>query len=154
MGIEIAKEIWKNIEGYDYQVSNYGRIQNKHLEIKAQFKDKRGYCKVTLYKDGKGKCYLVHRLMMAAFVGKCPEGMECCHNDSNTSNNNLSNVRYDTHPGNSLDAIIHRVKNKYFSDKRFQKTRVYGPEQRAIYKYASSPVPYNPTNRPFTIDNS
>jgi len=46
----------------------------------------------------------VHRLVMNAFRGPCPAGLEVCHGDDDTSNNQLSNLRYDTHKGNMADA--------------------------------------------------
>lgn len=51
---------------------------------------------------------LVHRLVLIAFVGPCPEGMECCHYpDSNPGNNALSNLRWDTKSANSSDSLRH-----------------------------------------------
>ncbi len=50
---------------------------------------------------------LVHRLVLEAFVGPCPKGRECCHNDGNPGNNNLSNLRWDTHRANMGDRSRH-----------------------------------------------
>ena len=49
----------------------------------------------------------MHRLVMLAFVGPCPDGMEVCHKDGVSTNSLLSNLRYDTHVGNYVDAIRH-----------------------------------------------
>jgi hypothetical protein len=55
-----------------------------------------------------GKFHLVPRLVLMAFVGPCPDGMECCHfPDRDTSNNRLSNLRWDTHASNLADKRIH-----------------------------------------------
>ncbi|WP_248099523.1 HNH endonuclease signature motif containing protein [Corynebacterium kefirresidentii] len=51
----------------------------------------------------------VHRLVMAAFVGPCPDGMEVCHNDGNPANNYVGNLRYDTHQANYADMFIHNT---------------------------------------------
>jgi hypothetical protein len=50
---------------------------------------------------------LVHRLVLEAFVGPCPEGMEGCHNDGNRLNNDLSNLRWGTRSDNRDDARKH-----------------------------------------------
>lgn len=55
----------------------------------------------------EGRSEFVHRLVLEAFVGPCPDGMECCHDDGNPENNHLSNLRWDTRQANSLDRIKH-----------------------------------------------
>lgn len=55
----------------------------------------------------KGLLIFAHRLVLLAFVGQCPEGMQCCHNDGDGSNNCLSNLRWDTPFGNYRDKIFH-----------------------------------------------
>lgn len=62
-----------------------------------------GYRVVYLSYAGKGKTFRAHRVVLTAFVGPCPEGMECCHNDGNPNNNCLSNLRWDTHKANYAD---------------------------------------------------
>lgn len=57
----------------------------------------------------RGKSFFVHRLVLTAFVGPCPDGMQCCHNDGNPANNVLSNLRWDTPKANSADAARHGV---------------------------------------------
>jgi len=54
----------------------------------------------------------VHRLVLEAFVGPCPEGMECCHNDGDPFNNKLTNLRWDTHVGNMKDKECHGTHGK------------------------------------------
>lgn len=49
----------------------------------------------------------VHALVLEAFVGPCPDGMECCHNDGDATNNKLTNLRWDTPKANSEDARKH-----------------------------------------------
>jgi hypothetical protein len=50
---------------------------------------------------------LIHRLVLEAFVGPCPPGMESCHNDGNPVNNVASNLRWDTHKSNFQDMRRH-----------------------------------------------
>lgn len=49
----------------------------------------------------------VHHLVLEAFVGPRPDGMECCHNDGNASNNRRCNLRWDTHRSNMQDCLRH-----------------------------------------------
>lgn len=62
-----------------------------------------GYLAVSPVLNGKVKTIYVHQLVMLAFVGGCPAGMEVCHEDGNKSNNALYNLRYDTPTGNRRD---------------------------------------------------
>lgn len=49
----------------------------------------------------------VHRLILEAFVGPCPAGMMCCHNNGNPADNRLCNLRWDTAKANNADKIAH-----------------------------------------------
>lgn len=67
----------------------------------------KGRCTIIMYQHNKARKSLVHRLILETFVGFCPENMECCHNDGNSLNNKLSNLRWDTRESNRNDMIIH-----------------------------------------------
>jgi hypothetical protein len=53
------------------------------------------------------KTMRLHRLILEAFTGPCPQGMQACHTDGNRSNNCLSNLRWDTPAGNAVDRNAH-----------------------------------------------
>ena len=57
--------------------------------------------------NGKQRLFQVHRLVLSLFVGPCPEGMECCHNDGDRTNNRVENLRWDTHRNNIADKRRH-----------------------------------------------
>lgn len=59
---------------------------------------------VSLCRDGKGHSRLVHHLVLEAFFGPCPPGMQACHYDDVGSNNNLANLRWDTQSANTFDS--------------------------------------------------
>ena len=116
------KETWKTIIGYKgyYKVSNLGRIKSlprivpmsdgrkykvKGKKLKPAFDGV--YYHVALSKGSKERIFLVHRLVLETFVGPCPEGMESCHNDGNSANNTLDNLRWDTKKANQLDRVSH-----------------------------------------------
>lgn len=58
------------------------------------------------------KDYYIHRLILEAFIGPQPKGMQACHNDGNPKNNNISNLRWDTPKRNSHDKIVHGTSGK------------------------------------------
>ncbi|OYV23789.1 MAG: hypothetical protein B7W97_02155 [Mycobacterium sp. 20-66-4] len=49
---------------------------------------------------------------MLAFRGSPNIGMEVCHNDGDSSNCRLANLRYDTHRGNVADQLKHGTHRK------------------------------------------
>lgn len=124
-------EIWKPVVGYEgsYEVSDHGRVRSldrvvvcskgthKHLKgalmkltTQTDRSPKRadGYRQVVnLRRPGHGLVWKVHRLVMLAFVGERPKDMEICHNDGNSLNNHLDNLRYDTSSNNNWDMIEH-----------------------------------------------
>lgn len=117
MSVSHDIEEWRDVVGYEgrYQVSSHGRIKSTR---KLRWKDP-GATKIRILKPTMSRelRYLavclgkkqkqVHRLVLEAFVGPCPDGMECCHYDGNGRNNHLSNLRWDTHSGNMQDRERH-----------------------------------------------
>lgn len=57
--------------------------------------------------NGKSWQPYIHRLVLEAFVGPCPPGLEGCHNDGNPTNNCISNLRWGTPASNAADRIKH-----------------------------------------------
>lgn len=64
----------------------------------------------------------VHHLVLEAFVGPRPEGMECLHWDDNPSNNRLENLRWGTHSENTMDSIRNGTHNS-FARRRLRKIK-------------------------------
>jgi hypothetical protein len=65
---------------------------------------RRGHLAIWLGRDDQR---FVHRLVLQAFVGPCPEGMECRHLDGNSANNRLENLAWGTCSENSADMVKH-----------------------------------------------
>lgn len=112
------KEVWRNIVGYEelYQVSNFGRVKRlagkgcrQERILKPQ--NKNGYLRIHLYKEGKMKNFLIHRLVGMAFPdmvdwnadtkGKPVEELTINHkNEFEKANNHVSNLEWITLEGN------------------------------------------------------
>ena len=107
-------ERWLPVVGYEglYEVSDLGGVRRVVADdaepyvLKASA-NKKGHLHVSLSRDGERKDFLVHRLVLIAFVGPCPEGMEACHNDGRPANNVVSNLRWDTQSANTFDRVKH-----------------------------------------------
>lgn len=113
------KEIWKDITGFPgYAVSNHGRIRSNKTagrystiipasRLRKTYLDREGYEMVNLRKDGKPRTCKVHRIVLEAFVGPCPEEMEACHTNGRPRDNRLTNLRWGTKQSNLKDKIDH-----------------------------------------------
>lgn len=114
----MTQEEWKPVIGYEgsYEVSNLGRVRSldrinhRGSTLKGKIlkpSDTGRYYQNTLYKDAKGAKYLIHRLVLEAFVGPPGKNEQGCHNDGDSKNNHLSNLRWDTPSANNLDKVAH-----------------------------------------------
>lgn len=124
----MKQEEWKEIPDYYglYEASDFGGIrgidriaggQNGKRKwpgkILKQKRNGQEHLQVRLSKDGFAKMHYVHRLVLSAFIGPCPKGMEACHYpDVSPANNALDNLRWDTHKGNCADTEIHGTRMK------------------------------------------
>lgn len=77
----------------------------RRLKLYEHFRD--GYLIVTLRREKKQYSRCVHTLILETFVGPCPEGMECCHNNGDILKNEVSNLRWGTHKSNMEDKVKH-----------------------------------------------
>lgn len=119
------KEEWRAIPDYPgYYISTFGNVRsaryNKGNRLApvplATWLSNAGYPVVGMYhSSGKYDRKLVHRLVMAVFVGECPEGCETNHRDANRQNAALSNLEYVTRRANQLDRW-RRIKAKRLVD--------------------------------------
>lgn len=99
------KEIWKNIKYFKgYQVSNFGNVKNLNFHrsgkegLLSKGKDRCGYLCVDMYRNGKKKRKMIHRLVAEAFIPNERKGIakEVNHKDENKKNNHYSNLEWVT----------------------------------------------------------
>lgn len=107
-------EVWKDIVGYEgyYQVSNLGRVKsfgntkipNKYTgkeRLLKSVKHTTDYLQITLFKNGKGKQFSVHRLVALTFLDN-PNNYPCVnHKDENKQNNCVDNLEWCTYKYNN-----------------------------------------------------
>ena len=91
-----------SVWSYRYVRGSNGLYKWKKLHGKRYSHD--GYVLVNLFEGENHRPVFVHILVLEAFIGPCPEGMEACHWDDTRNNNNLHNLRWDTHKSNCADA--------------------------------------------------
>lgn len=118
---------WRDVVGYEgfYKVSNFGQVKGvdrevwngttmrKAVGVVLKQKINQNQPMVNLNKNSSVCSFKVAVLVLTAFGGIKPEGMECCHEDGNPLNNIASNLRWDTHQGNMLDMVRHGTGNKF-----------------------------------------
>lgn len=66
-----------------------------------------GHLYITLTKVKRRRSRPVHQLVLEAFVGPCPDGLEVLHSDDVPANNVLSNLSYGTRSANMQDRLRH-----------------------------------------------
>lgn len=108
----MGKERWRDVVGYEglYEVSNLGRVKSSVVRRGSDGRvlrprdNGRGALRVRLHFGKKIQERYIHRLVLEAFVGPCPKGLECCHGPNHDkSDNRLCNLRWDTHYNNGQD---------------------------------------------------
>jgi len=95
-------EEWRDIPEFpDYRVSSHGRVRSLFTgEIRKHQMSRLGYCRIGLYRDRRPVCRFIHRLVAAAFIGPCPDGLQTNHIDGDKTNNHIENLEYLTRHGN------------------------------------------------------
>lgn len=108
-------EEWRPVVGYEgsYEVSTGGlvrsvdrlnplgqRVRSRVLKLRRL---PNGRPRVSLSRDGRSVDAYTYRLVLEAFVGPCPVGMEALHWDDDVNNNTLGNLRWGTRTDNMRD---------------------------------------------------
>jgi len=118
-----TEEEWRPIDGYEgrYEVSSLGRVRSLDhvVEFRTATGDERKLTvrgrllKLTPNNHGYMQCglsnktHIVHALVLAAFHGRRPDGLECRHLDGNKLNNAAFNLTWGTSKENGQDCVRH-----------------------------------------------
>lgn len=104
-------EVWRRVpDASDYEISNHGRVRSLKgatPQILRPSPNADGYHLYALRAGGRRSFATAHALVMLAFVGPRPEGMEIRHLDGDPANNVVANLRYGTHAENVADMLAH-----------------------------------------------
>lgn len=115
--ISLEGEIWKDVVGYEglYKCSSFGRvfscskkftfpnggIRECGLKIHKPYKDRDGYYRMSLYKNGYSKNYGVHRIVAQCFIDN-PNNYPCIdHINGVRDDNRVENLRWCTNKQNA-----------------------------------------------------
>lgn len=137
----------------DYCVGDDGsvwsRLQSEKWRRMATKTRKDGRVCVDVRVDGHRVEYRVGTLVLLAFVGPRPVGMECCHWDGDPSNNHLYNLRWDTRKGNVADSIRHGT---FFRGARPRSTKLTTEQVVKIRELSEAGMPFGSIAKIFSID--
>ena len=96
-------ELWRDVQGYEglYEVSNLGDVRSlpratTRGKLLSPVNSGKGYLQVTLYRNGKSKRLLVHRLVAQAFVPNPLNLSSVNHKDEHKNNNRSDNLEWCT----------------------------------------------------------
>jgi hypothetical protein len=99
--------VYSSWEGSGPGARPHGRLR----KLKPAFSS--GRMQVNLHRDGRSYTRRVHLLVLEAFAGPRPPGMQGCHfPDRDTRNNALANLRWDTASANQVDKVAHGTSNR------------------------------------------
>lgn len=87
-------------------------------------------CGYEHVKSIRGSSFLTHKIVAKQFLGKKLKGFIIHHKDGNTTNNYPNNLEYIYYKEHSR---MHALKNKYFSQKSFQKKRLKTLQEKGFF---------------------
>lgn len=110
----MVKDNWKFVPGFEglYEISDQGKVRSlrgRGRILRPGIASRQGHLQVFLAgrPPGTRRPAYVHRLVLEAFVGPCPEGMQCRHLNGVADDNRLENLRWGTPSEDNYDRIRH-----------------------------------------------
>ena len=137
----MEEEVWKPIKDYEglYEISNLGRVKSLNYrgtgkgKILKNIKDRKGYLKVCLTKNGRHKIFRVHRLVAEAFIPNPNNYPIVNHKDEVPSNNCVDNLEWCTYAYNNT----YNNRHERAGDAEVHTVGVYDVEMHLIHKFPS-----------------
>lgn len=139
----MEKEIWVTIKNYEnYEISNYGKIRRAKDKkyISTRVIKQCGYVYVTLYKNGIGKNFRVHKLVIRHFKSEPPyHNSVVGHLDNDKTNNYIGNLYWTTSRENIVKAVQDNllVNDKAENDSQSEKIKVIDSYGSIVGVYGS-----------------
>lgn len=110
---DIPGERWLPVAGYGgiYEVSDMGRLRGVRRRgsaggVISPAMHPSGHLYVGLHNGVRTSAQL-HRVVLEAFIGPCPDGMEALHINGNPADNRVGNLRWGTRSENQIDRVRH-----------------------------------------------
>lgn len=110
---------WRPVVGYEglYEVSSGGQVRSLPRrgvrrnrlyggKMLTGVTDSSGHVSVMLCRPDLQRHFLVHRLVLEAFVGPCPAGQESRHLNDVPDDNQLANLAWGTREENMADRAV------------------------------------------------
>jgi len=152
-------ELWRDIPEYEgfYQVSDDGRVRRlwqvipsafaagvrKHRNYMKPGTNNQGRLQVTLSKNAESCRFLVHRLVLLAFAGPCPDGFEGRHKVKDYTDNRISNLLWSPCSERG-DATGRSIGHSSLTEQDVRDIRTSSePERATAVKYGVSQVTIN-----------
>lgn len=103
---------WADVPGWPgFRVTRDGQqISGPSGQVLKQRASRDGHVYVTARRGGKQRKLWVHRSVLLAFVGPCPDGQEARHLDGDPLNNSLENLAWGTREEQRADDRRHGVR--------------------------------------------
>lgn len=124
------KEIWKDIKDYEgfYKISTLGRVLRiKDNKILGYYLNNKGYCCLSLYKDGKTYHPTIHRLVALHFIDNPNNYKQVNHIDCNKENNTIDNLEWCNQISNynhgKINYLYSKNEDHYFAKLRNEEVR-------------------------------
>lgn len=117
----IDGEVWRAlIVSPRHEISNFGRLRSWVLwgarskqaravtpRIMRLRVDRAGYLRVCIVVNDKKRLFGIHKLVLDAFVGQCPSGLQARHINGNPADNRVENLGWCTSKENHADRRTH-----------------------------------------------
>ena len=117
---QVARPEWRSVVSFpNYAVSSDGQVKRvfrgggygegartRMRDLRPEH-DKDGYLRVGLCNGLTHRHYHIHTLVLTAFIGPRPQGMEAAHRNGLPTDNRVENLMWTTHKQNCAHKVLH-----------------------------------------------